>query len=134
MITVFFIILGSLVAVGTVLYLTHRPDQKPEPMPEPESEPAPGEESGVCCGLHEVCERFGPAADAPPVYFDDEELDRFAGRDAESYTADEIDEFREVMLTLIASDVAPWGASLRRRSIEMPADLRDEYLMLLNER
>lgn len=130
--TVFLIILGALVAVGVVLFLTHKPDPMPEERAtDATQEPTPDEEEEVCCGLHEVCERFAPAPDKP-VYFDDEELDRFAGRDAQAYTPDETDEFREVMLTLIASDVAPWGASLKQRGIELPAELRDEYIILLN--
>ena len=84
-----------------------------------------------CCGLHAVCEKGLSPAEGP-VYFDDEELDRFAGRQPDSYTESEVEEFREVLYTLLPSDIYPWGASLTRRDIALPSSLRDEWLMLVN--
>ncbi|MDE6125785.1 MAG: hypothetical protein K2G30_02415 [Muribaculaceae bacterium] len=66
-------------------------------------------------------------------YFDDEELDAFAGRDADSYTPDETEQFREVLLTLLPDDIAPWARSMQLRGIELPTDVRDELLMIVAE-
>ncbi len=78
-----------------------------------------------------MCEK-GLSPTEGPVYFDDEELDRFAGRQPDSYTESEVEEFREVLYTLLPSDIYPWGASLTRRDIALPSSLRDEWLMLVN--
>ena len=73
------------------------------------------------------------AATKPIEYFDDEELDRFRRRSADSYTDDEIDEFREVLYTTLRNEVADWLRSLQLREIELPEQLREEALMLTEE-
>lgn len=87
-----------------------------------------------CCGFHLVCEKdsLSPMSDEV-IYYDDEELDRFAGRAQDSYTPEEEDEFREVLMTLRPEDVAGWARSITQRRLELPADVRDELLMLVNE-
>lgn len=97
-----------------------------------------GEESheaaapAVCCGLHAICERTGQVNE-PPVYYDDEELDRFAGRPADSYNDEETEEFRDVLLTLLPSDVPGWSISLEKRRINLPETLRPELELMLME-
>lgn len=93
-----------------------------------------GEAAEECCGLHLVCEKdsLSPMSDEI-IYYDDEELDRFAGRSQDSYTPEEEDEFREVLMTLRPEDVAGWARSITQRRLELPADVRDELLMLVNE-
>ncbi len=120
------IILAAVIVVGVILRLTHRPDA-PAETPEPE---APATEE--CCGLHAVCEKKAISSEGP-LYYDDEELDRFAGRPAESYDDDETEEFRRVLYTLLPSEVFAWGAALTRRRIELPLPLRDEWVMLCEE-
>ncbi|WP_303027059.1 phospholipase [Duncaniella muris] len=126
------IILAVTVLTGLILYLTHRPDSASANEGDSPalsgSHDSDGEE---CCGLHTVCEK-GLSPTEGPVYFDDEELDRFAGRQPDSYTESEVEEFREVLYTLLPSDIYPWGASLTRRDIALPSSLRDEWLMLVN--
>lgn len=133
--TVFFIILAALVAVGLALYLHHRLSGGENGVGTPVTDPmeATEQEHGeeVCCGAHAICEKGLPPA--KPVYFDDEELDRFAGRAADSYTSDETDEFRDVMLTLLPADVIPWTQSIEMRGILLPEQLRDELLMLISD-
>ena len=73
------------------------------------------------------------AATEPIEYFDDEELDRFRRRSADSYTDDEIDEFREVLYTTLRNEVSDWLRSLQLREIELPEQLREEALMLTEE-
>lgn len=132
------------VAVGLILYaceVRYRrrkkeeekeevPEQLGEPEPEVESESEPEE----CCGLHLVCEKdsLSPMSDEV-VYYDDEELDRFVGRDADSYSAEEVEEFRDVLMTLLPGDVAGWARSITQRRLELPPDVRDELLILVNE-
>lgn len=91
--------------------------------------PAP---PAVCCGLHAICEKTGQTNE-PPVYYDDEELDSYAGRDADEYTDAEIEEFRDVLLTLRTSDAPGWAVSLERRRINLPSPLRPELDLLLSE-
>lgn len=126
-----FIILAVTVLTGLVLFLTHRPDRG-----DSAGSPAPsakaGDESEECCGLHAVCEK-GLSPTAEPLYFDDEELDRFAGRQPDAYSDEEIEEFRQVLYTLIPADIYPWGVSLTQRGVALPSSLRDEWLMLVND-
>lgn len=90
--------------------------------------------SGECCGLHLVCEKDSLSPMSQEIiYYDDEELDRFIGRDPHSYTGDEEEEFRDVLMTLRPEDVTGWARSITQRRIELPADVRDELLMLVNE-
>ena len=66
-------------------------------------------------------------------YFDDEELDAFRGREPESYTDDEIEQFRDVLLTLLPTDIAPWARSIQLRGISLPMAVREELLMIVAE-
>ena len=142
------IILAALVAVGLSLWLLHRRDtaddvqSPPPPPPEPlpkteESAPAPDIEidSDACCGMHITCEKDSLLASVSREveYFDDEELDRFAGRAASDYSTAEADEFRDVMLTMSPDEIAPWARSLQLRGIELPAPVRDELLLIVAE-
>jgi hypothetical protein len=80
-----------------------------------------------CCGLHEVCERNLHRNNANTKklpcrteYYDDEELDVFAGREADSYSAEEIAMFREVIDTMLPQDIDGWYKSLSHRGIKPP--------------
>lgn len=128
MITVFFILLGALIAVGLLLRLTHKAD---EPHPEVSQPEVPED----CCGRHQVCERESllAAVSNGIEYFDDEELDRFAGKPSESYSEAEAEEFRQIMLTTSSDELAAWVRSLQLRNIQIPAQIRDELLLLVTE-
>lgn len=119
------ILLCSLIVVGVILRLTHKPDASPEPIQEEKTE--------ECCGLHEICEKINTSRLEKPEYYDDEELDDLAGIAADSYSAEQIEEFRDIMLTLLPSDVAGWKVSLERRGISLPEELQDEFLLLITE-
>lgn len=143
--TVFFIILGALVAVGLPLYLLHRYDERHAPKdlkvskdsknPKDPENPTDLIDDEVCCGMHLTCDKDSLLAAVSETieYFDDEELDRFAGRSADSYTPDEIEEFRDVLLTLLPADIAPWARSIQLRGITLPSDVRDELMMIVAE-
>ena len=136
--TVFWIIAAALVIVGSVLYLhdhLSRRHSDADTEPEPTADEAQASDNEECCGMHITCERDSLLASvsAEIEYFDDEELDRFAGRNAAQYTSDEIEEFREVLLTMRPDDIAPWARSIQLRGIELPDMVRDELLMIVAE-
>lgn len=91
-------------------------------------------DGGICCGTHVVCEKtnLSPLT-GEVVYYDDEELDRFAGREAGDYTPEETEEFRDVLLTLLPEDVAGWSRSIQVRGIKLPTEVREELLMIVSE-
>lgn len=93
-----------------------------------------GEDGGMCCGMHTVCEKtnLSPLT-GEIVYYDDEELDRFRGREPESYTPEETEEFRDVLMTLLPEDVAGWSRSIQVREIALPPEVRDELLMIVSD-
>lgn len=133
------IILAALVVVGAILWLLDRrnPARKSD-TEEAVSAPAADAETDtgeVCCGQHYSCERDSllTALSKDIVYYEDEELDRFAGRPADGYTEDEKDEFRDIFLTLLPDDLAGWGRSIQLRGINLPDDVRDEFIMLIDE-
>ena len=96
------------------------------------AESSPDDEA--CCGLHLVCEKdsLSPMS-AEILYYDDEELDRFIGRDPYGYSPEETDEFREVLMTLRPEDIAGWARSITQRKLELPPEVKDELLMLIRE-
>lgn len=88
-----------------------------------------------CCGAHEICEKDSLiAAFTPePEYFDDEELDRYKNRDSSNYSAQEVDEFREVFYTIFDEEKPRWIRSLQTRNIQVPDQMKDEILMIVND-
>ena len=137
------VILLALVLVGGLLFITDkkyyrhhhgeiqpRYDEGKGNITDPVSTEAPE----ICCGQHLICEKTSLSiSDDEIIYYDDEELDRFAGRDPESYTVGERDEFRDILLTLLPQDVAGWARSITLRKIELPQDVKDELLLLISE-
>lgn len=130
-------ILLAMVAVGLPLWLLeqrHRrssaaADTPDAPVENPADDPEP------CCGMHITCERDSLLAAVSPTveYFDDEELDVFRGTAPADYTDPQIEQFRDVLLTLLPDDIAPWARSLQLRGIELPLPVRDELLMMVAE-
>lgn len=64
-------------------------------------------------------------------YFDDEELDAFRGMDADAYSDEQIDTFREILYTLRPEELEDWLISLEKREINFPAVLRPEAYDML---
>ena len=89
-----------------------------------------------CCGQHETCEKESllAAISKQIEYYNDEELDRFRGRGSDAYSADEIEEFREVLYTMRDDEVAGWVRSLQLRAVELPDELKDEVFLIVGER
>lgn len=87
-----------------------------------------------CCGMHIVCEKDSlMPLSADIEYYDDEELDRYAGRGADAYSDSEIEEWRDILLTLRPEEIAGWARSVQLRGITMPSPIRDELLLIVSE-
>ncbi|MDE6403428.1 MAG: phospholipase [Muribaculaceae bacterium] len=134
--TVSAILLGILLATGLVLYLHDRftSGRRPDGDTAGQAEPTQPE-SQECCGMHITCEKDSLIAglDKELLYYDDEELDRFAGRPADGYNETETEEFRDILLTLKPDEIAGWARSITMRGITLPAGVRDELLMIVSE-
>lgn len=122
------ILLGILTAVFS--YFANRKRKNSEA-----SEAAPVTDSD-CCGQHEVCERDSllAAVSKKIEYYDDEELDTYHGTDSNEYNDSAIEEFREVLYTLRETEVAGWLRSLQLREINLPDQLKDEAILIVEER
>lgn len=73
------------------------------------------------------------ASTKPIEYYDDEELDTFIGRPAESYTDDEAEQFSDVLYTMRQDEVAAWCRSLNLRGIQLPNQIKDEVVMMISD-
>ncbi|MGM9869697.1 MAG: phospholipase [Sodaliphilus sp.] len=132
-----FYIFVLMVVVGVVLYLMDLRSRKHEP-PEAKTEAPQADASECdpdCCSTHEVCpsDILLAGCNAEIVYFDDEELDTFKGRPATAYTPEEEEQFRDVLYTLLPTDLLPWEQSIKKRGIILPSAIRDEFVMLYAE-
>lgn len=137
------VILLAMIVVGGILFITdkkyfrhhHEPSTpSQENKEETIEETSTQHENSVCCGMHLVCEKTSLSIVSDEiVYYDDEELDRFSGRNPESYTTKETEEFRDVLMTLLPQDIAGWARSITLRKIELPPDVKDELLLLITD-
>lgn len=124
------VLLASLVILGIIAAifgsLAHGGKEQPV-----DAEPT----CATCTGENTKCEQecMMEAATKEVEYYDDEHLDKFAGREPDSYTEEEVEEFAEVMYTLKQNDVAGWNRSLILRQINIPNRLKDELIALLSE-
>ena len=130
------VVLGAIAALVASIqsYLRARRIARGEVVAE-EEEFVPSE--GGCCGNHLTCEHDSllAAVSSEIVYYDDEELDRYRGVAAEGYTDRQVEEFREILLSLDEDDVPGWVRSLQLRGIEFPETLRPElYLIVVEQR
>lgn len=94
---------------------------------------APRSRPAGCCGQHIVCEKLDSPYTEKPQYYDDEELDEYIGTPEDGYTSAQIEEFREILITLHPEEIRGWLDSLALRHITLPLQLRDEVIMLLEE-
>ena len=130
-----------MVVVGTVLYLLDLRARKKgkfdDGMGKKESsEPSAPTCADDNCSLHDTCtaQLIAECESKPIEYYDDEELDRFAGRSSDEYTDEEIEEFRNVLYTLNSNDLLGWQQSIKKRGITLPKTIHDEFIMLFNEK
>ncbi len=88
------------------------------------------------CGIRPICpseQLLMGECKQEVVYYDDEELDAFAGRDSLAYTPDEEEQWRDVLYTLQPSELLGWGQSIKHRGLVMPASIQAEFLQLATE-
>lgn len=128
------ILVGAIVGTGIVLWV-HHTLTRPKTPETPEQNANEQSDDEECCGMHITCEKDSllAAVSEKIEYYDDEELDRFAGRDADSYSDEETDEFRDVMLTMRPDEIAGWVRSIQLRGIALPRDVRDELILIVSE-
>lgn len=86
-----------------------------------------------CCGRHAICEKNHLPGAVPTKiqYYDDEELDQYAGTPSGRYTSVQVSQFREILYTMRESDVSGWLQSLRQRGIDLPDELKDEVFLII---
>lgn len=86
----------------------------------------------TCTDDNPSCEQMCmmKAATEPIEYFDDEELDAYKGRTADSYNEEETAQFAEILETLRPNEIKAWNRSLILRGISMPNGIKDEYIAL----
>ena len=123
----------SLLTLGAIAYIfghNRRSDGTEEPIVVGEGDCA------TCTPDNQKCEQvcLMEAATKPIEYFDDEELDAFKGRAADSYTDDEVEQFAYILHTMQPDDVAAWSRSLTLRGINIPDEIRDEVILLVSEK
>lgn len=88
------------------------------------------------CGLRSICpseQILAGECKQEVTYYEDEELDAFAGRGENDYSPEEEEQWRDVLYTLRADDLLGWGQSIKRRGLVMPAAVREEFLHLAAE-
>lgn len=127
------LVLGMVAAVAGIVR-NHRLEKKVE-SDELEAMPEVNPVDMECCGQHEVCEKESllAAVSKQIEYYDDEELDRYKGVPADSYSPEQEDEFRDVFYTMQEEDVAGWVRSLQLRGIALPDNLKDEVFLIVGE-
>lgn len=134
--TLILILLGAIFGVGALLKIFDSASKsKSSSEPVSDEQHTDTAEQEECCGMHITCEKDSllSAVSQTIEYYDDEELDRFAGRQPDTYDDDETEEFRTVLLTMPADNIAGWARSLQLRNIELPAAVRDELLLIVAE-
>ncbi len=120
------IFIVALVVLGTVAAGVSLLWDKDAPIP------AGGDCAGCFSGRKGKCERecMMEVSLEEPEYFDDEELDIFKGRASDSYTPEEAEDFRRIMETMGCEDLKAWNRSLVLRGIDMPDQVKDDYILL----
>lgn len=120
------VVLGLISAVLGII--SHKKGEDEKPLQE-------GVSCNTCNGENNQCEQecMMEAATKEIEYYDDEELDNFKGRPADSYTEEEVEQFSEVLYTMKPEEVAGWNRSLILRGINLPDPLKDEVIAFLSE-
>ena len=111
------VVLGLISAIFGII--SHRKGEDEEPLQE-------GVSCNTCNGENSKCEQECMMEAAT------KELDRFAGRAADDYTDDEVEEFSEVLYTMQPEEVAGWNRSLILRGINLPNQIKDEVISFLS--
>ena len=124
----------AMVVIGVILYIHDRLTNKPGENTAQEAKTQQEECNDDCCGTHEVCpsEMMLKHINEPVVYYDDEELDSFKGRDTNDYTDDELEQWRDVLYTLRHDELLSWERSIKKRGLQLPSVIKEEFMSLYN--
>ena len=128
---IFFIGIGSLLILAIIAAIaTKLTKQK---VGEPDVVMPTSGDCSSCDGTDDKCEQvcMMEAAIKDIEYYDDEELDRFRGRQSDQYTDEEVEEFATVLYTMQPKEVKAWNRSLILREINLPNQIKDELITMI---
>ena len=132
-----FVVLIGVVLFGAMAgYIYNRSAERKVKRGELKEMPSVKTVDAECCGQHQVCEKDSllAAVSRQIEYYDDEELDRFKHRSSADYSGAEVEEFRDILYTMREDEVAGWVRSLQLRGVALPDELRDEVILIVEER
>ena len=120
-------IVGMGVIVGASTLISRHNSTEPDVVA-----PAAGD-CATCSGINDNCEQtcMMEAATKEVEYYDDEELDRFKGKESGEYTDDEAEEFSEVLYTMRPDEAKGWNRSLLLRGINVPNQIKDDLITMI---
>ena len=120
-------IVGMGVIVGASTLISRHNSTEPDVVA-----PAAGD-CATCSGINDDCEQtcMMEAATKEVEYYDDEELDRFKGKESSEYTDDEAEEFSEVLYTMRPDEAKGWTRSLILRGINVPNQIKDDLITMI---
>lgn len=121
------VIVGMGVIVGASTLISRHNSTEPDVVA-----PAAGD-CATCSGINDDCEQtcMMEAATKEVEYYDDEELDRFKGKESSEYTDDEAEEFSEVLHTMRPDEAKGWNRSLILRGINVPNQIKDDLITMI---
>ena len=138
-----FLLLTILVVGGAIVWLIDRlfyhkdvPEKVDETKGNGDTDTSRQGCADEACGLRSICpseQLLAGECRQEVIYYDDEELDTFAGRSENEYTPEEEEQWRDVLYTLQPSDLLGWGQSIKHRRLVMPAAVREEFMHLAAE-
>jgi len=129
--SIFYIGIGTLIVLALFAAITTLFTKKKEGEPDVVM-PTSGDCSS-CDGTDDKCEQvcMMEAATREIEYYDDEELDRFRGRQSNQYTDDEAEEFANILYTMQPQEAKGWNRSLILREINVPNQIKDELITMI---
>lgn len=129
--SIFYIGIGALIVLALLAAITTLFTKKKEGEPDVVM-PTSGDCSS-CDGTDDKCEQvcIMEAATREIEYYDDEELDRFRGRQSNQYTDEEAEEFANILYTMQPQEAKGWNRSLILREINVPNQIKDELITMI---
>lgn len=129
--SIFYIGIGALIVLALFAAITTLFTKKKEGEPDVVM-PTSGDCSS-CDGTDDKCEQvcMMEAATREIEYYDDEELDRFRGRQSNQYTDEEAEKFANILYTMQPQEAKGWNRSLILREINVPNQIKDELITMI---
>ena len=129
--SIFYIGIGALIVLALFAAITTLFTKKKEGEPDVVM-PTSGDCSSCDC-TDDKCEQvcMMEAATREIEYYDDEELDRFRGRQSNQYTDEEAEEFANILYTMQPQEAKGWNRSLILREINVPNQIKDELITMI---